>query len=335
MPSKSGWAVRKFSAAAMAFGAIGHGELARHDVDARETPCCRASSNPASRSNVDLLPGACISMATLPLPFNSAASLRAAICPAWKLLVAMKVMIVSGIHAGIEYSHGNVGRRRAIERSVQRGAVLRRDRQAIHLPRDHGIHDLHLARVVGLRGRSVPNHIHIELLPAAMAPACTETQNRCEVALGTTAMVLRWVPRQAVRPSESSRNAAQAIHVPKGVVRIVELVDVICLSRLLRSLPGTSRAPSPVNQHVRSRNKSRVRRAQIDGQLADFFHAAPAAQRNFGDELGVQFRILDQSAVFISVAKGPGLMAFTVIPPDASSSASARVRPSSALLLAE
>ena len=41
------------------------------------------------------------------------------------------------------------------------------------------------------------------------------------------------------------------------------------------------------------------------------------------------------SAVFISVAKGPGLMPLTVIDSGASSSASARVSPSSALLLAE
>ena len=41
------------------------------------------------------------------------------------------------------------------------------------------------------------------------------------------------------------------------------------------------------------------------------------------------------SGVFISVAKGPGQMAFTVMPSAASSSASARVMPSTAVLLAE
>src|SRR5579862_9942389 len=45
--------------------------------------------------------------------------------------------------------------------------------------------------------------------PAAIAPACTDTQNRCDVALGTTAMVLRWVERHPPRAGTSaSRRAA-------------------------------------------------------------------------------------------------------------------------------
>src|ERR1039458_7445053 len=37
----------------------------------------------------------------------------------------------------------------------------------------------------------------------------------------------------------------------------------------------------------------------VHGQLAHFLHAAPAAQRDFGDELGIKLRILDQRGIHL------------------------------------
>ncbi|MBV6434166.1 MAG: hypothetical protein IANPNBLG_04411 [Bryobacteraceae bacterium] len=80
-PSRSGFAVRMFSAAAR--------ERARSAM-----PYCRAtirmagnsfaivSSKPRSRSPVDCPPGLCMRCATFPLPFSSAPNLRAAVTPA-------------------------------------------------------------------------------------------------------------------------------------------------------------------------------------------------------------------------------------------------------------
>ena len=72
--------------------------------------------------------------------------------------------------------------------------------------------------------------------------------------------------------------------------------------------------------------------ARNSDQAADLVQLAPAAQRDLGGELGILFGVVDQAG-FISVAKGPGRMALTVMPYGAHSRARVRVSCRTAPLL--
>ena len=99
-------------------------------------------------------------------------------------------------------------------------------------------------------------------------------------------------------------------------------------------LPALLRAPAAINQNIRPGDKSGVLGAQIQRKLADLLHLAPPSERDLRYELRVGLRILHQRRVHFRRERA-GLMPFTVIASGASSSASARVNPSSADLLDE
>ena len=55
---------------------------------------------------------------------------------------------------------------------------------------DHGLHDLHLCRDIGLVCRAVPNDLDVMLPGAFYRPACTLCQKISALALGITATVV-------------------------------------------------------------------------------------------------------------------------------------------------
>src|ERR1700730_16033080 len=99
--------------------------------------------------------------------------------------------------------------------------------------------------------------------PAAAAPVCTDTQNTCELALGTTAIRLLRLPRQDVSASKSAASGK---------------------TRLLST-------PTSVHHNVGSSDEAGVFRAQVLRELADLLGLAPAFHRSFRHELLVYFGI--------------------------------------------
>src|SRR6267143_782993 len=65
------------------------------------------------------------------------------------------------------------------------------------------------------------------------------------------------------------------------------------------------RGPPAVNQNVGSCDKAGGLGAKVNRKLADLFHFAPAGERNFGDELPAEFRVLHQRRVHLR-CKRPG-----------------------------
>src|SRR5439155_274707 len=60
---------------------------------------------------------------------------------------------------------------------------------------------------------------------------------------------------------------------------------------------GLLRRPAAVDEKVGAGDVARVIGREINRQLSDLFRLAPAAQRNFGNELLVQFGILEYRRV--------------------------------------
>src|SRR5947208_2655737 len=112
-------------------------------------------------------------------------------------------------------------------------------------------------------------------LPAAMAPAWTEIQNRCAVPFGITAIVFMPLPWQEVSSSAMAIAAAS----------------------------GLPRTPASVDQHVRPRYERRMIGAEKQRKLADLFHFSPAANRNGGEELRVLLRIVHEREVHFGCAR--------------------------------
>jgi len=56
---------------------------------------------------------------------------------------------------------------RAIHDDLEGGTVRRRERNRIDMAVDHGFHDLHFGRDVGLVRRTIPNNLYV-MLPGAL-----------------------------------------------------------------------------------------------------------------------------------------------------------------------
>jgi hypothetical protein len=62
--------------------------------------------------------------------------------------------------------------------------------------------------------------------------------------------------------------------------------------------------PATVHENIRPGNKAGSRRTKVKSEMSDFFYASPAANRDFGKELPIKFRVLDQRSVHLR-SEGP------------------------------
>src|ERR1700737_3524791 len=60
---------------------------------------------------------------------------------------------------------------------------------------------------------------------------------------------------------------------------------------------GLLRRPAAIDNNIRSCDESCILGAQVESKLTNFLHTTPAANRDFGEELLVDLRILDQCSV--------------------------------------
>ena len=70
--------------------------------------------------------------------------------------------VLRGVEAGIEDGHRNIRSSRPFDRGNQRLPLRSRNGDAVHVLRNHGVHDLDLPAEVRLAGRSIPENLDIE-----------------------------------------------------------------------------------------------------------------------------------------------------------------------------
>ena len=66
--------------------------------------------------------------------------------------------VLSRVHTGVEDGDRDTDRRCPRQRRVEGIAIGGGDGEAIHVPRDHRVHDLDLAAAIGLGGGAIPLH---------------------------------------------------------------------------------------------------------------------------------------------------------------------------------
>src|SRR5207237_3594207 len=95
-----------------------------------------------------------------------------------------------------------------------------------------------------------------------------------------------WVGRPLSPRLRWRENGDMPPHCPKARQEFAALARARGALRLLRR-------PAAVDEEISAGDVAGIFGAEIDSQLSDFFLLTPAAQRDFGDELPVQFGILE------------------------------------------
>ena len=99
--------------------------------------------------------------------------------------------------------------------------------------------------------------------------------------------------------SWSQTEAAESLHVPLSTLnQKIKRLDIKIREESQRwAREPLLRAPAAVDQDVGAGDEGGIVRAQVDGELADLFDAAPAAQRDAAEELGGGFGVVQQGAI--------------------------------------
>src|SRR4029079_18679433 len=101
---------------------------------------------------------------------------------------------------------------------------------------------------------------------------------------------------------KKSGNVRYALREDKSAFSVLK---IFAPWRLCVTIFLSPRRPAAVDQHVCAGDEARVLRAQVHGQFADLLDLAPTSQGNAGNELLVQFRVLEDRRIDLR-RKGSG-----------------------------
>src|SRR3569833_2489865 len=121
----------------------------------------------------------------------------------------------------------------------------------------------------------------------------SRTSTPCEMAYSNAGIVFSGRRARAPRwPSTSTRCAAPREHAASAARIKSRRIELLC-------------GPAAVDEDIRAGDEARVFGTEIGRESANFFHAAPAVDRDVGEELRVELRILHERRVHFR-AERPG-----------------------------